>query len=365
MRASHPWVSLLSATLAALAVLLAARQLVDRARADGVPRVRVAAGETLEDFTRERRRRELALRRLLEEGRWAEAEEAAADLLDFDPINGSARDAIARSREERVAARALDAALRRLEEGKEVEALSALRAVPGGTEAHARARIEAEPLAERVARRARGDCLGLVRAGRHVHALESCRLHLDLVCARGADPAIVDRVRWLERRLGVGEDAAWRCPEGGAGEGAGDARVRAVLRSWERGEAGDHAALRLERLAARGVEGAEAMLEPLRRAEARLREATAALLEGDLERARRALLGAAEAEAAILGTGRSLRFRESVQHFGRLALERGLELEAKHRHAKALRVLRLGAELDPANPEILRALWRVEDRVGF
>lgn len=363
MRSPSPLLLLASASIPACIVVFASRVLVERATAETAQVEVVASEPTLADFTLERRNLEFALRRLVEEGKWEGVEEEARALLAHDPINEVAREALVRGRAEREAARALGAALRLLDEGEEERALRALRGIPAGTEAHARARIEARPVAERIARRARGDCLGLAKAGHHARAMERCRLHLDLVCAEESEPAIVERLRWLERRLRVGKDEAWSCPGGAAVAPEGDRRVREILRAWERGDAGDHAALRMERLAARGLEEARAYVEPMRRAEARLREGLAALIDGNLEKARQALGGAAEAEEEILGGGRSLRYRESVQRFGRLALERGLELEAKRRAPEALRVLRLGAELDPANTEILRALWRVEDGV--
>lgn len=362
MREVGPGMLLLSASLAAFAVVVASRLVIAQAAAESP--VLVVEGPTLEEFSRERRSLEFSLGRLVDEGKWEAAEEEAERLLRLDPISAPARQALARSREERSARRELEAALALRDAGEEERALRALRAIPPGTDAHARAGIEAMPIADRIARRARGDCLGLAKAGQHARALERCRLHLDLVCQTAIEPDLVERVRWLERRLRVDAEEAWSCPGGASETGEGDARVREILRAWERGEAGEHAALRLERLAARGVEEARALVAPMRRAESSLREGLAALLEGDLERARPALDRVAAAEETILGGRRSLRYRESVQRFGRLALERGLDLAAKRRHAEALRILREGAALDPANTEILRALWRIEDAAG-
>lgn len=355
-----PLFLLLSSLVAAAVAVLASRAIVARREAPAA--VVVDPGPDLDEFTARRKSSEFALSRLVEEGRWEAVGEEARALLDFDPINEVAREALERSRRELDARERLSRALDLLDEGREEAALRAFFSIPAGTEAALRARVEAEPLAERVARRAKADCLGLSRAGRHAEALDRCRLHLDLVCARESDPAIVERLRWLERKTGGGGERAWSCPTRvPAGPEPGDARVREVLRAWERGEAGDHAALRLERLAERGVREAERHLEPMRRAEARLREALAALLEGELDRAREALERAAAAEAEILGRRRSARFRESSERYARLALERGLELEARRRYREAREVLARAAEVDPSNPEILRALWRVED----
>jgi len=369
---------LASALLAAAVAALASRVLV--AREAEAPPATATPGPDLRDFTAERKARELALSRLVEEGRWEAAEREARALLDFDPVSDVAGTALERSRREIVARDRLEEALALLGEGREEEALLALRAVPAGTEAGMRARVEAEPIQERVARRARADCLGLSRAGRHEEALARCRLHLDLTCGEEADPAALERLRWLERRLGKAGDAAWSCPRrpgagaeggdaetGGAAKGgaeAGGAEVRGILRAWERGEAGDHAALRLERLADRGNAEAARYAELLREAEARLREAAAALLDGELERARHALDQAAAAEERILGRQRSLRFLELSVRFARLALERGLELQEKRRPREARAILRLAAELDPSNVDVLRALWRLEDDPG-
>lgn len=359
MRRENPTLLLFSAFTAAFVVVFAARVVLARTEAEaieGPPR----HGPTLADFTAERRSREFGLGRLLDEGKWEAAAEEANALLAFDPASEVAREALERTRAEMRAAEALQGALRLLHEGKEEEAFVALRETPAGTEAATRARLEAEPLAERIAGRARGDCLGLIRAGRHERALQRCRLHLDLVCAEGAEPELVERLRWLERRLRLPLEERWHCPGGEQGA-PDDAGIRAILRAWERGESGERAALRMEELARRGVEGAADYVEPLRRAEARLRDGMAALLEGELEKAWQALGRAGEAEEALLGAGRSLRFREAAQRFGRLVLERGLDLEARRRPREAHRILSLGAQLDPSNTAILRALWRLED----
>lgn len=361
---SSPLVLLLSSLAAAAVSVLATRAIVARKQATPPAEV-VDPGPDLRDFTAQRKASEFSLSRLLEEGRWEAVEEEAGALLHLDPINEVARGALERSRSELDARDRLVRALDLLGEGREEAALRALLSIPAGTEAALRARVEAEPLAERVARRAKADCLGLSRAGRYEDALDRCRLHLDLTCARESDPAIVERLRWLERKTGARAESAWICPaRSPAGLESGEARVREVLRAWERGEAGDHAALRLERLAARGIREAERYLEPIRRAEARLREALAALLEGELERAREALERAGDAEEEILGKRRSARYRESSERYARLALERGLELEAMRRFREAREVLSRAAEVDPANPDILRALWRVEDASG-
>lgn len=358
MRRKESILLLASALGAALVSILASRVVVARTKTEQAER-QLSVGPTLEDFSAERRNREFGLRLLVEEGRWEAAAEQARALLAFDPASGLAREVLERAQAEKRAAEGLAAALERLREGGEEEALRALYAIPADTESGRRARIEAEPLVERLSERARGDCLGLARAGSYERALERCRLHLDLACGRGAEPALLERLRWLERRLRVQAGETWSCPHGGKAEV--DSGVEAILRAWERGESGDRAALRMERLAAQGIEEAERYVEALRRAEAWLRDGFAALVAGDLEKARQALARADGAERELMGQGRSLRFREAAQRFARLALERGLELEAKRRYRDAQRVLGWGVELEPANTELLRALWRLED----
>lgn len=358
MRSENPSLLLFSTFCAAFVVIFAARVVVARTPAE--VEASAPTGPTLADFTAERRGRAFALRRLIEEGKWRSVEEEAQALLALDPISEVAREALERAGDERRAGDALQAALGLLGEGEELEALRALRSIPERTDAGRRARIEAAPLAERIAGRARGDCLGLVKAGRYRQALARCRLHLDLVCAAGAEAELVERLRWLERRLRVEAEAAWRCP-GVEAAASRPSEVAAILRAWERGASGERAARELEEAASSGAEEARTYVEPLRLAEARLREGRAALLEGDLEEAERALTRAAAAEEALIGARRSLRFREAAQRFGRLALERGLELEAKRRPRDARRVLAMGAALDPSNTAILRALWRLED----
>lgn len=348
-----------SALCAAVVAALASRAIVARGW-EAAPAE--APGPDLADFTAERKGRELALSRLVEEGRWETVEREAQALLDLDPISEVARAALERSREEIDARDRLEKALHLLEEGREEDALLGLLAIPEATEAGTRARVEAGPLRERVARRARADCLGLARAGRHEEALRRCRLHLDLTCGEEADPAVLQRQRWLERKLGLAGDAAWSCPQRSVAiVEAGGADVRAILRAWERGEAGDHAALRLERLAEKGDAEAARHAGAVREAEIRLREAASSLLDGELERAYRALGQAAATEERLLGRRRSLRYLELSERFARLALKRGLELSEKRRFREAREILRLAAELDPSNLDVLRALWRLED----
>lgn len=317
---------------------------------------------------------EVRLASALDRGRWEEAVELAEELRRHDPISSQARSAIRRAKEELAARERFLEGVEKLDRGKEEAALDAFFSVAPGTESHQRARLEATKVAARVSKRARGDCLGLQKEGRHREALASCRRHLDLVCATRVDPDILERVRWLERRIG-GE--AWRCPanldawwgEGASSRGAvvGDdslgPRLEAMVRQWAEGGSGERAIADVARLAEAGDARAGELLEALRASENHQREGIAHLLEDRLFEAEASLRIAARAEERLLQGRRSARLQAAFRDLGRRLLREGRRLEGQRRWSESFDSLLRASAADPSDPDILRALWGLERRV--